>query len=209
MASRAPVCSPTPIICTTIGGKTPLSFRGWATVRPLSTPFRTAMIASSMMALPEVRAVISRPSRMGTPEAMRVARVRQQGAQAFEHGGEGRDDLPEDDGDDDAGDPDDRDGIDHRALDLALELDRLLDVRGQALQDGVEDTARLAGRDHVDEEVVEGLGVLPHGVGEGSAAFHVHARLLQDLREGLVLLLAAQDLEALDQGETGVDHDRE
>ena len=104
---------------------------------------------------------------------------------------------------------DDGDRVHHRALDLALELDRLLDVGGQALQDGVEDTARLAGRDHVDEQVVEGLRVLAHGVGEGGAAFHVHARLLEDLGEGLVLLLAAQDLEALDEGQTGVDHDRE
>jgi hypothetical protein len=92
---------------------------------------------------------------------------------------------------------------------MALELDRLLDVGGQALQDGVEDTARLARRDHVDEEVVEGLGMLAHGVRERGAAFHVHARLLEDLGEGLVLLLAAQDLEALDERETGVDHDRE
>ena len=90
-----------------------------------------------------------------------------------------------------------------------LELDRLLDVGGEALQDGVEDTARLAGRDHVGEEVVEGLGVLAHGVGEAGAALDVHAGLLEDLGEGLVLLLAAQDLQALHEGQTGVDHDRE
>ena len=39
-----------------------------------------------------------------------------------EHGGEGRDDLPQDDRDDDTGDRDDRDRVDHRALDLALSL---------------------------------------------------------------------------------------
>ena len=70
-------------ICVTMGGKTPLSFRGWATVSPLSTPLRTAMIASSMIALPAVRAVISRPSRMGTPEEIRVANVRQNRATAI------------------------------------------------------------------------------------------------------------------------------
>ena len=123
--------------------------------------------------------------------------------------GEGRDDLPQDDRDDDAGDGDDRDRVDHGALDLGLELHRLLDVGGQALQDGVEDAARLAGRDHVGEEVVEGLGVLAHGVGQAGAALHVHAGLLQDLGEGLVVLLAAQDLQALHEGQAGVDHDGE
>ena len=65
------------------------------------------------------------------------------------------------------------------------------------------------GRDHVGEEVVEDLGVLAHGVGEAGAALDVHPGLLQDLREGLVLLLAAQDLEALHERQAGVDHDRE
>ena len=83
MASSAPVCSPTPIICTTIGGKTPVSLSGWATVSPLSTPLRTAMIASSTIALPAVRAVISSPSRIGTPEAIKVESVRQKRATAI------------------------------------------------------------------------------------------------------------------------------
>ena len=104
---------------------------------------------------------------------------------------------------------DDRDRVDHGALDLGLQLDVLLDVGREALEDGVEDTARLAGRDHVREQVVEDLGVLAHGVGEAGAALHVHAGLLEDLGEGLVLLLAAQDLEALHERQTGVDHDRE
>ena len=52
-------------------------------VIPPSTPLRTAMIASSTMALPAVRAVISRPSRMGTPEEISVARVRQNRATAI------------------------------------------------------------------------------------------------------------------------------
>ena len=111
--------------------------------------------------------------------------------------------------DDDPGDADDRHRVDHRALDLGLELDGLLDVGGQALEDRVEDAARLARRDHVGEEVVEGLGVLAHGVGQAGPALHVHARLLQDLGEVLVLLLGAQDLQALHEGQPGVDHDRE
>ena len=41
------------------------------------------MIASSMMALPAVLAVISRPSRIGTPELISVASVRQKRATAI------------------------------------------------------------------------------------------------------------------------------
>ena len=50
---------------------------------PSSTLLRTAITASSMMALPAVLAVISRPSRIGTPEAVRVPRVRQKRATAI------------------------------------------------------------------------------------------------------------------------------
>ncbi len=59
------------------------------------------------------------------------------------------------------------------------------------------------------EEVVEGLRVLAHGVGEARATLDVHPSLLEDSRERLVLLLTAQDLETLDEGQTRVDHDGE
>ena len=44
---------------------------------------RVAWMASSMMALPAVRAVMSRPSRIGTPEAISVDSVRQNRATAI------------------------------------------------------------------------------------------------------------------------------
>ena len=83
MVSSAPVVSPTPIICTTIGGNTAVSLRGTAIVSPRSMLLRVDMTASSMIALPDVRAVISRPSRIGTPELMSVASVRQKRATAI------------------------------------------------------------------------------------------------------------------------------
>ena len=52
-------------------------------VLPSSTDFRVFRMASSTMALPEVRAVMSRPSRMGTPEETSVASVRQKRATAI------------------------------------------------------------------------------------------------------------------------------
>ncbi len=76
ISSSAPVSSPTEIICTTIGGKT-LDWRSGAEiVSPSRMLARAAMIASSITLLPAVRAVISRPVRIGTPEAISVPSVR-------------------------------------------------------------------------------------------------------------------------------------
>ncbi len=57
--------------------------------------------------------------------------------------------------DDEEGHADDRGRVDHGRLDLSLEGGRLLDVGGEALEDDVEDTARLSDLDQVGEEVVE------------------------------------------------------
>ena len=81
--SSAPVCSPTAIIWTTIVGNTSVSASGSLMVLPSSTDLRVAMIASSMIALPAVRAVICRPSRIGTPDDVSVESVRQKRATAI------------------------------------------------------------------------------------------------------------------------------
>ena len=52
-------------------------------VRPSSMALRTFISASSSTALPEVRAVMLRPSRIGTPEVIRVPRVRVKRATAI------------------------------------------------------------------------------------------------------------------------------
>ena len=109
-------------------------------------------------------------------------RQRQLGAKAGEQVGERRNDLPQNDADHDRGDDDDRDRVDHRGLDLALQLDGLLDVGRQALQNRVENTARLAGGDHVGEQRVERFGVLLHRIGQRRAALDVGARREDDRR---------------------------
>ena len=83
MVSSAPVASPTPIICTTIDGNTLVSFSGAAIVSPRSMLLRVVKMASSMTALPDVRAVMSSASRIDTPEASRVDSVRQNRATAI------------------------------------------------------------------------------------------------------------------------------
>ena len=56
---------------------------GAAIVSPRSMLLRVTITASSTIELPAVLAVISRPSRMGTPEAMSVESVRQNRATAI------------------------------------------------------------------------------------------------------------------------------
>ena len=105
-----------------------------------------------------------------------------------------------------AGDHDDGNRVDHRRLHLALQLHGLFDVGREALENRVEDTARLARRHHVGEQRVERLRVLAHRVGERGARLDVGAGLQNDGREVLVLFLAAENVEALDERQAGVDH---
>ena len=83
MVSSAPVASPTLIICVTMAGNTFVSFKGAEIVSPRSMLVRVTITASSTIELPEVFAVISRPSRIGTPELINVDNVRQNRATAI------------------------------------------------------------------------------------------------------------------------------
>ena len=73
------------------------------------------------------------------------------------------------------------------------------DVGRQTLQDGVEDTASLTSRHHVDVQIRERLRVFLEGVGERRPGLDVLADLQDDVLESLVFLLLAQDLQALDE----------
>ena len=106
-------------------------------------------------------------------------------------------------------DDDDDARVDHRAADLPAQLHGLLDVHREALEDGVEDAAHLAGLDEVHVEVVEHLGVAAQRVAERRALLDARFDVAQDVREELVVGLPLQDVEALHDGQTGVDHRRE
>src|SRR5204862_113180 len=71
-----PVCSPTEIMEITIGGNTFDLASGAAMVSPPAIDARDCITALWMTMLPAVRAVISRPSRIDTPEEIRVPSVR-------------------------------------------------------------------------------------------------------------------------------------
>ena len=118
-------------------------------------------------------------------------------------------DLPQQENDDAAGDAHNGDRINQGGLHGALQLDVLFDVAGEALENGVENTARFAGFDHVVVESVEDLVVLLHGGGKRGAAFDRGAHATENLLEGFVLLLVGENLQALHQRKTGVNHHRE
>src|SRR5437762_3593984 len=101
---------------------------------------------------------------------------------------------------------DDRDRVDHRALDLALQLGGLLDVAGQPLQDDVEDTSGLTDGEHVDEEIVEHLRILLERLREGGAALDFVRNAGRHRAQGLGVALLRQNRQALSDREAGVDH---
>ena len=63
-------------MCTTIGGNTVLPFSGSDSVRPVVTAARACITVASTTRLPADRAVMSSPSRIGTPDEMSVPSVR-------------------------------------------------------------------------------------------------------------------------------------
>ena len=80
---------------------------------------------------------------------------------------------------------------------------------GNALEDGVEDTTDLAGGDEIDEQGVEDRGVALERLGEGRAGFDIILDLLDNRLEEFIILLAPEDVEALDDRQPGIDHGSE
>ena len=99
--------------------------------------------------------------------------------------------------------------VDHRADDLLLEAAGLLAEVGEALENLVEDAADLAGAHHVGVELVERLRVLGERLAEGHAAFDVVGHGDERVLQHAGLELALEDLEAADDGQSGVLQRRE
>src|SRR3989442_14624418 len=70
------VCPPTAIMEMAIGGNTLDFASGWAIVSPPAIEARESITALWITMFPAVRAVISRPSRIDTPDEISVPRVR-------------------------------------------------------------------------------------------------------------------------------------
>ncbi|MDB6064223.1 MAG: hypothetical protein JWR26_431 [Pedosphaera sp.] len=100
----------------------------------------------------------------------------------------------------------DHGGIHHGGFDLAAEAGGVFQVGGETAKDFSEETAFFTGADHADVKFVEHFGVFDEGLGEAVAAFNAGADVFDDVFHDLVGGLVGQGLEALDHGETGVDH---
>ena len=90
-----------------------------------------------------------------------------------------------------SGDRENHDRIDHRSFHFSDDRVVLLQKHGEPEEDGVENTARLARRNHVDEEIAEHVGVLGQRVGKCVTALHVIHNQLRRVREDLVFCLLA------------------
>src|SRR5437667_110985 len=165
----APVCSPTAIICVTIPGNTSLSFNGSVRDLPSSRDFLTCCKALSTTALPAVLAVMSSPSRMGTPLDINVPRVLVNRATAI----------------------------------FLINMPSTGSFRTM-----VSSTRRPCGVPYQTFRP-KSLRRTAHRGRERRASFDLRARPRQDLLKELILLLAGQNFETLDEWQTGVDHDRE
>ena len=101
------------------------------------------------------------------------------------------------------------DRVHHRALHAALDLRLLLDLVGDTVEHDVQDSGRLAGLDHGDEEPGEDARVSRHRLGEQEPpSTSARSSPITD-GELLVLGLLLEDDEGRDDVEPGLDHRRE
>src|SRR5690606_17544899 len=91
----------------------------------------------------------------------------------LEHFGEDRDHEYYDDCKDEYGNADDDGGVDHRSFYLPFYGIHLFEIRGEPLENDVENAARLARPYELRVEVAEDLRMLAEGLGERGAALDV------------------------------------
>ena len=119
---------------------------------------------------------------------------------------EDRDEEEEHRGENERREHEDEDRIDHRALDAAPDRLLLLDLDGDAVEDDVEDSGRLARLDHRDVEAREDLRVPCHRLREHEPGLDVVPQLRHDLGERHVARLILEHDERLHDAQAGLDH---
>ena len=138
-----------------------------------------------------------------------AGRQRKRDSQADEQVGENRHHPLEQRGHDQHREGDNGDRVDQSRLDGRAQLDRLFHVDRQALENDVENTAGFARLDHVGGQVVEDDGIVAHGIGQRGAAFDGGPHAEQRLLKSRILLVGAENFQALHQRQAGIDHDGE
>ena len=105
---------------------------------------------------------------------------------------------------DDEADDGQEDRVGQGADDLGLEVFLVLGEVGDALEHVFEEAAFLAGADHADGQLVEGLRVLGHRLGQAGAVGDLGADLAEHLGQGRLRALPFEDVEAAQQRHAGV-----
>src|ERR1700690_547484 len=134
---------------------------------------------------------------------------RKRDAEANERVGENRHHPLQQCGHDQYGERDYRNRVDQCRLDGRAQFDRLFNIDRQALENEIQNTAGFARLDHVGGQVVEDDRIETHGIGERGAAFDGGPNAEERLLEVWVLLVGAEDFQALHERESGVDDDGE
>ena len=135
-------------------------------------------------------------------------RQRQIHVHAIEQVGECRNHFPQDQCDHTARNQDYGNRVHHSRLYRSLQFDSFFDIYREALEDGVENTAGLAGGDHVGIEIVENLGLILHSGGEAISGFDVDLHRFDRSCKFLVVLSVRKNFQTLHKGHAGIDHDR-
>ena len=133
-------------------------------------------------------------------------RERQLHFEPVEQSHENRHHLPEQQGDNHGRDEQHGHRIDQRGLHGALQFDVFLDVGREPLENGVENTARLARLDHVVVERVKNFVVLLHRGRQRRTALDRTTHAIEYFLERFVFLLPSENFQTLYQREAGVNH---
>ena len=140
---------------------------------------------------------------------MILRRRRQLSVQLVEHLLEHRNDEHQHEDEDERRERDHDGRVDHRALHAPLQLRLLLDLRRNAVEDGVKRSRRLARRDHRAEEPVEHLRVPRECAREDHSRLDVRADLGDDLLQILVVGLLLERHERGNDADACLDHGRQ
>ena len=122
------------------------------------------------------------------------------------HIGEDRNHIEQQEHHNDEGNSDNHCWIDQGSLDLGFERRSLFHIGGQTRQNRIEDTTRLTGFNHIDEEVTIDSRMLAEGVCKTVTGFHIRFDLTNNPGKLFVCSLPGQDIQALDERQSGLDH---
>src|SRR5690606_26192563 len=103
----------------------------------------------------------------------------------------------------------DRCRIDRCRNDTSFEFYDLFDKGRKTLQDQIEHTTRFTGLDHVRVKAVKDLRVPLERLKECRTFFDVGADLTQNILKERILLLFGENVETLNERQTGIDHNGE